>query len=148
VPCGHPDDTPEERSELCSDSSSFIINDKPIQCTPTRHQQTAPIRNDTASVPLRRSELGKGAFAVTLRMAAPGGLLCAVKRFQRRDMARARLSEEAVRKEAELLGKLQHPLVIRYLGLVRTPKHLLLVMELAAGGSLEYQVRLQNYMQL
>ena len=99
-------------------------------------------------MPLRRSELGKGAFAVTLRMAAPGGLHCAVKRFQRRDMVRAGLSEEIVLKEAQLLGNLQHPFVIRFLGIVRTPKHLLLVMELAAGGSLEDQARLQNYTQL
>ncbi len=97
------------------------------------------------SAPLRRSELGKGAFAVTLRMAAPGGLLCAVKRFLRRDMERARLSEDVVLREAETLGRLQHPYVVRYLGLVRTRRYLLLVMELAAGGSLEDQVRTLCY---
>jgi serine/threonine protein kinase len=96
------------------------------------------------NAPLRRSELGKGAFAITLRMAAPGDLPCAVKRFLRRDMDRAGLTEDVVFKEAEMLSRLQHPNVIRYLGLVRTQKHLLLVMELAAGGSLEDQVRLLN----
>jgi aurora kinase len=92
--------------------------------------------------PEERSELGKGAFAFTYRMAAPGGLPCAVKRFLRRDMARAGLTEDAVRKEAAMLRQLQHPYVVRYLGLVRTRKHLLLVMELAAGGSLADQVLL------
>jgi serine/threonine protein kinase len=92
--------------------------------------------------PEERSELGKGAFAVTYRMAAPGGLLCAVKRFQRRDMVKAGLTEDAVLKEAEVLGKLLHPSVVRFLGLLRTRRHLLLVMELAAGGSLADQVRL------
>ncbi len=90
----------------------------------------------------KRSELGKGAFAVTYRMAAPGGLLCAVKRFERRDMVKAGLTEDIVLKEAEMLGKLQHPHVVRYLGFLRTRRHLLLVMELATGGSLAGQVRL------
>ena len=91
--------------------------------------------------PEERSELGKGAFAVTYRMTTRGGLRLAVKRFLRRDMVKAGLTEDTVRKEAELLGKLQHPHVVRYLGLLRTRRHLLLVMELAQGGSLADQVR-------
>ncbi len=91
--------------------------------------------------PKKRSELGKGGFAVTHRMTTHGGLLCAVKRFERRDMKKSGLTVDAVLKEAETLGKLQHPHVVRYLGLVQTPRHLLLVMELAPGGSLADQVR-------
>jgi serine/threonine protein kinase len=91
--------------------------------------------------PEKRAELGKGGFAVTYRMAAPGGLLCAVKRFERRDMDKVGLTEDKVLKEAEMLGKLQHPHVVRYLGLLRTRRQLLLVMELAPGGSLADQVR-------
>jgi serine/threonine protein kinase len=97
-------------------------------------------RGHPDDTPEERSELGKGAFAVTYRMTTPEGLLCAVKRFLRRDMANAGLTEDAVLKEAEILCKLQHQHVVRYLGLLRTRRHLLLVMELAGGGSLADQV--------
>jgi serine/threonine protein kinase len=93
--------------------------------------------------PEQRSELGKGAFAVIQRMATREGLHLAVKRFQRRDMVKIGLTEDAVVKEAEMLSRLQHPHVVRYLGLLRTHKYLLLVMELADGGSLAEQVRLR-----
>ena len=84
-----------------------------------------------------RSELGKGAFAVTERMTTcDSQLLVAVKRYVRRDLRRLGLKEEDVMLEASTLSKLHHPHVIRYLGVVRTKRHLLLVMELAPGGSL------------
>lgn len=89
-----------------------------------------------------RAELGKGAFAVTLRMRNEEGLLVAAKRFLQRDMKRAGLTPEKVHKEAETLRGLQHQHVVRYLGTVSTRKHLFLVMELAAGGPLAARVRL------
>lgn len=87
-----------------------------------------------------RAELGKGAFATTLRMATPEGLLVAVKRIQQRDMRKAGLSLEAMLTEAETLRSLQHPHVVRYIGVASTRRHFLLVMELAAGGSLARRV--------
>ena len=89
-----------------------------------------------------RSELGRGAFACTYRMTAPDGrVLVAVKRYTRRDLRVLGLKEEDVLQEAGTLSMLQHAHVIRYLGMVRTARHLLLAMELAPGGSLAEVVR-------
>jgi hypothetical protein len=91
-------------------------------------------RRDTEEA---RSELGKGAFAVTLRMTTPDGRLpVAVKRYIRRDLRVLGLKEEDVMQEAATLSTLHHRHVIRYLGVVRTEQYLLLAMELAPGGSL------------
>ncbi len=87
-----------------------------------------------------RAELGKGAFATTLRMATPEGLAVAVKRFQQRDMRNAGLSREAMLTEADTLRSLQHPHVVRYIGVVSTRRYFFLVMELAAGGTLAERV--------
>ena len=94
-------------------------------------------REDTLE---QRSILGKGYFGVTLRLSTRTGVLVAAKRFARKDARKAGMTEEAVMQEAKTLGQLRHQHVIRYLGLVMTKKHLLLVMELAAGGSLADQV--------
>ena len=87
-----------------------------------------------------RSELGKGAFGTTYRMSNDAGLLVAAKRFSRRDVLRAGLTEETVLREAAMLRRLQHRHVVRYLGTVQARRHLLLVMELAPGGSLADRV--------
>ena len=87
-----------------------------------------------------RAELGKGIFAVTLRMSTPHGLFVAAKRFQKRGLRNLGLTPEAINKEAETLRSLQHPHIVRYLGMVNTARHFFIVMELAAGGPLARQV--------
>ncbi len=84
-----------------------------------------------------RCELGSGGFASTYRMTTLDGQLpVAVKRYVRRKLRGLGLKEEDVLQEAATLSTLHHAHVIRYLGVVRTARFLLLAMELAPGGSL------------
>ena len=99
---------------------------------------------DSDDSPEERSVLGKGAFGLTLRMSTRTGVLVAAKRVVRKDLRKSGMTDENVRNEAQTLGQLRHQHVIRYLGIVTTKKHLLLVMELAAGGSLADQVPRQR----
>lgn len=85
----------------------------------------------------RMSLLGKGAFMSTFRMwARANGVGYAVKEVQREDMEAQGITEEQVRKEAQVLEMMRHKHVIRYVGLVETDEEMWLVMELAEGGSL------------
>ena len=81
-----------------------------------------------------RSELGRGASAITLRMQNSEGLVVAVKKFHRTRNTQS--LEDKVLQEARTLHLLQHRHVVRYLGVLKTRRSLLLIMELAPGGSL------------
>jgi serine/threonine protein kinase len=93
----------------------------------------------------KRSELGRGTFATTVRMKGKAGTtlegqLFAVKQVDLNELKKHGLdvagAASSVQNEISTLKKLKHVNIIAYHADYRTPKHVCIVMELAAGGSL------------
>ena len=88
-----------------------------------------------------RAELGRGTFAITVRMKGKAntplhGQLFAVKRVSMKDLRKHGLDSADVRREIETLKSLKHVNVISYYADFTTSKEICIVLELAAGGSL------------
>jgi len=77
-------------------------------------------------------KLGKGAFgAVYKGLNVRSGQFVAVKRLRRQN-----LDEDALMTEVNTLKNLNHPNIVRYIGLLKTTNHLNMILEYVEGGSL------------
>ncbi len=88
--------------------------------------------------------LGKGAFGkVNLAMHKTFKSLVAIKSISKQILQDEQQSnlKKKVLKEVGILKQIQHPSVVRLFETLETDKHILMVMELCAGGDLLYYVR-------
>lgn len=84
-----------------------------------------------------RAELGRGAFSVVKKATSvKDGTLCAIKVINKAKLLGDPKSQEQVMREIEILKKVRHPNIIRYIDCVDTPGKMYIVLEFADGGEL------------
>jgi serine/threonine protein kinase len=86
----------------------------------------------------RGSLLGEGGYGRVFECLNDDGRICAAKVVPLRpgDDERSRAAQEEIKKEVEVMKKLSHPNIVRYIGTERDEKELVIFLELVPGGSI------------
>ena len=86
----------------------------------------------------RGSLLGEGGYGRVFECLNDDGHICAAKVVPLRpgDDDRSRAAQAEIEKEVEVMRKLSHPNIVRYIGTERDDKELVIFLELVPGGSI------------
>ena len=82
--------------------------------------------------------LGEGGYGRVFECLSDDGSICAAKVVPLRsgDDERSRAAQAEIEKEVEVMKKLSHPNIVRYIGTERDEKDLIIFLELVPGGSI------------
>jgi hypothetical protein len=86
----------------------------------------------------RGSLLGEGGYGRVFECLDDDGRICAAKVVALRpgDDERARVAQAEIEREVEMMKRLSHPNIVRYIGTERDAKELIIFLELVPGGSI------------